>query len=236
MNKTLIIIPTYNEADNIVDLVDTLMELDTETHVLVVDDGNDGTEQIIRGKQTTEPRLHLIKRMSKSGRGTAVLEGLRFGLEKGYTYLVEMDADFSHNPSELPSLLAVAGPNCVVIGSRYLPQSRILNWPLKRRIFSKCANFYARVVLGIGITDYTNGFRVYGAEAAQQIDFERVQSKGYIVLSEVAYQLFVKGVVFREVPTIFVNRKRGASSFSLDEIREALFSVLRIRKQYGRKT
>ena len=232
MLKTLIIIPSYNEKGNIGSLIDTLFALPIEADILVVDDSNDGTADVIKKKQISKPRLHLIAREKKSGRGTAVLEGCRFALSHGYERIAEMDADFSHNPNELPSLLAVSGPNKLVIGSRYLKSSRILDWPLSRRIFSRCANFYANLILGIGIHDYTNGYRVYGREALEKLEFNKIKSHGYIVLSEVAYQLFRKGVAFEEVPTVFVNRQRGVSSFSIKEAREAFFAVLRIR--FGR--
>lgn len=235
MNKNLVIIPTYNEEENIGSLVEKLVSLPEGYDVVVVDDGNDGTGALIKKMQESRSGLHLIKRKVKSGRGTAVLEGIKFGLLKDYEYLIEMDADFSHNPDELAALMKVAGDNTVVIGSRYLSGSKIVNWPLRRRIFSKCANFYADIVLGIGLKDYTDGYRVYGRAAAEKIDHESVRSTGYIVLSEIAYQLFLKGVSFKEVPIIFVNRSRGSSSFSFKEIKEALFSVVRIRRQYGTK-
>ncbi|MSU73671.1 polyprenol monophosphomannose synthase [Candidatus Kaiserbacteria bacterium] len=229
MPKTLIIIPSYNEKENIASLIDALLKLPIGADVLIVDDSSDGTAAMLKEKQATEPRLFLIAREKKSGRGTAVLEGFRFALSRDYQRIVEMDADFSHDPKELPSLLAVSDTNKLVIGSRYLKTSRIVNWPLSRRIFSRCANFYANLVLGIGIHDYTNGYRVYGREALEKLDIPSIKSRGYIVLSEIAYQLYRKGVRFAEIPTIFVNRARGVSSFSLKEAREAFLSVLRIR-------
>ena len=232
MYKTLIIIPSWNEKENISSLIDALFGLPIGADVLVVDDSSDGTADVIRKKQETQPRLALIQREKKSGRGTAVLEGFRYALSRDYRRIVEMDTDFSHDPKELPTLLAVSGDNKLVIGSRYLKTSRILNWPLSRRIFSRCANYYANLVLGIGIHDYTNGYRVYGREALEKLNIGNIKSGGFIVLSEIAYQLFRKGVSFVEVPTIFVNRERGVSSFSLIEAREAFLTVLRIR--FGR--
>jgi dolichol-phosphate mannosyltransferase len=228
-NKILVVIPTYNEEENILRLVEALLALKRGLDVLIVDDGADRTAAIITEKQKTCPELFLIKRTVKSGRGTAVLEGIRYGLARDYAYIVEMDADFSHDPKELPTLLAIAEPNCVVIGSRYAKGSAIHNWPLRRRIFSRCANFYADMILCIGIDDYTNGYRVYGREAIAKLDMGKIKAVGYVVLSEISYQLFRKGVIFKLVPTIFVNRSRGASNFSFKEIKEALLSVLRIR-------
>ncbi len=230
MAKILIIIPAYNEQENIGGLVDELFSLGLKLDILVVDDGNDDTSKIVKEKQINQPCLFLIKRTIKAGRGSAVLEGFKFGLQKDYDFFVEMDADFSHQPKELHQLLNLAQPNAVVIGSRYVKGSKIVNWPLRRRIFSRLANFYANLILGIGIKDYTNGYRVYGRQAVEQIDFNKIKSSGYIVLSEIAYQLFKKGVEFHEVPTVFINRRRGASNFSFKEISEALLSVIRIRR------
>ena len=229
MPKTLIIIPSYNEENNIASLINALLVLPIEADILVVDDSSDGTASVVKKMQVSEPRVALIKREGKGGRGSAVLDGFRYALSQNYQRIVEMDADFSHDPRELPSLLAVSDTNKLVIGSRYLPTSKILNWPLPRRIFSKCANFYANLILRIGIYDYTNGYRVYGREALDKLEMDKIRSRGYIVLSEIAYQLFRKGVAFAEVPTIFVNRARGVSNFSLKEARESFVSVLRIR-------
>ena len=231
MNKTLVIIPTYNEMENIVKLIDTLLLLPLSVNVLVVDDSKDETATLVKNRQANEPRLFLIKRNEKGGRGTAVLDGFKFALSKDYNRIVEMDADFSHDPKELISLLDVSRDDNVVIGSRYLKNSKIINWPLRRRIFSKSANLYAGCILRIGIHDYTNGYRVYSRQAVQKIDFTKIKSSGYVVLSEIAYQLFKKGLKFVEVPTVFVNRRRGVSNFSLKEIKEAFVSVVRIKME-----
>ena len=231
MPKTLVIIPTYNEETTIEKLVTTLFELNLGLDIMIVDDGRDQTESIIKRLQSGHSNLYLIKRLVKSGRGTAVLEGLRFGLRGGYELMVEMDADFSHNPEELPELLKLAGPNNLVIGSRYLRGSKIDNWPLSRRIFSRFANFYANMILKIGIHDYTNGYRVYGRQAILGLDMDSITSKGYIVLSEIAYRLFKQGATIVERPTHFVNRVRGQSSFSFKEVKEAFTSVIKLKKR-----
>ncbi len=230
MPKTLIIIPCYNESDNIIQLVDVLLKENSFVDVLIVDDSSDNTADLVRERQKTETRLFLIKREGKGGRGSAVLDGFKFGLEKDYQRIAEMDADSSHNPHEFQSLMKVSGDNTLVIGSRYLRESKIIGWPIQRRVFSKCANFYANFILKINIHDYTNGYRIYGREALKKLDFSKIKEKGYIVLSEISYQLFKKGVKIIEVPTVFVNRKRGASNFSLKEIRDAFASVIRIRR------
>lgn len=229
MPKTLIIIPCYNESENIVNLIDVLLALDQNIEVLVVDDSADNTAELVRGRQVGEPRLHLIKRQGKGGRGTAVLDGIKFGLARDYKLVAEMDADFSHDPKEFSSLVAVSGDNTLVIGSRDIKGSKIVGWPWKRTTFHYLANFYARIILGIPIKDYTNGYRVYGRQALEKLDMTKIKGIGYIVLSEISYQLFKRGVQFKEVPTLFVNRRRGASNFSLKEITEAFTSVLRVK-------
>jgi dolichol-phosphate mannosyltransferase len=230
MANALVIIPAYNEQENIVKLVENLLDLRLSTDILIVDDGKDGTATLIKELQNRNPNVFLIKREGKLGRGSAVIAGLKFGLERDYEYLVEMDADFSHEPKELPLLMEKATPDGVVIGSRYVRGSRIENWPLKRRIFSRLANFYAEMVLGIGIHDYTNGYRVYGRKAVEKLNFEKIKATGYIVLSEISYQLFRKGVPFTECRSIFVNRSRGGSNFTMKEIKEAFIAVWKIRK------
>jgi dolichol-phosphate mannosyltransferase len=230
MSRILVIIPSYNEQENIGRLVERLLALPLTPDVLVVDDGADRTAEIVRELQTRHPNLFLIKREGKGGRGSAVLAGIRFGLERDYAYLVEMDADFSHDPDELPRLFEAAHENGVVIGSRYVAGSRIENWPLKRRIFSRFANLYANAVLGIGIRDYTNGYRIYDRHAIEKLDMSRITATGYIVLSEISYQLFRKGVTFVERPIRFVNRARGGSNLSLKEIKEAFTAVWKIKR------
>lgn len=197
--------------------------------IVIVDDSNDQTAELIKKEQVNFPNLFLLKRNDKGGRGTAVLDGLKFGLQKDYDFFVEMDADLSHQPEELSALLNLATPSGVVIGSRYITGSKIIGWPWRRRVFSWLANFYASLILGIGIKDYTNGYRVYGREAMEKLDFSKIKSSGYVVLSEIAYQLFLKGVRFSETPIIFINRREGVSNFSFQEIKEAFLSVIRIK-------
>jgi dolichol-phosphate mannosyltransferase len=240
--RTLIVIPTFNEAENIARLTERLLAMPEKLDVLVVDDGSpDGTAEIVRAKsEGTGGRLKVLKRSGKGGRGSAVLEGFRIGMKDGYDLLFEMDADFSHNPEEIPSFLKKMQEGYdMTLGSRYLPESKIYDWGWKRTFFSKWANVYARFVLGIPITDYTNGYRCYTRRALEALDMESIEAKGYVVLSEVAYQLHLKGMKIGEVPTIFVNRRRGISNLSSHEIKEAFLSVLRIRfkrayRRFGR--
>jgi len=231
MPKILVIIPTYNEQKNIINLINKLDSLILDLDILVVDDSKDNTSDLVKEKQLKQLNLFLIKRKDKSGRGSAVLDGFKYGLQKDYQYFVEMDADFSHEPDELPTMLKLAQNYGLVIGSRYLKESKIINWPIRRRIFSKLANIYANLILKIGIKDYTNGYRVYKREAIAKLELNKIKAVGYIALSEIAYQLFKKEIKIIENKSIFINRKRGSSNFSLKEIKESFLAVLRIKKE-----
>jgi dolichol-phosphate mannosyltransferase len=230
-SRLLIIIPCFKEAENIAALVRKICELYATAHVLVVDDSSpDGTADRVRDVQREQPeRVHLLVRAGKGGRGSAVIEGFRIGLRDGFSLVMEMDADFSHRPEEIANFLTkITSVDCVV-GSRYLPGSEIHDWGWKRTFFSRWANRYARSILRIPLTDYTNGFRCYRRSAIESLDLDHIDAKGYVVLSEVAYQLHCRGKTFGEVPVIFVNRRRGISNLSFHEISEAFLSVLRIR-------
>jgi dolichol-phosphate mannosyltransferase len=228
--KILIVIPTYNEADNIERLVRDLLDLHAAPDVLVVDDSSpDGTGEIADALAAEFPnRVSVVHRKAKDGRGGAVLAGLARGLAGGYDLLFEMDADFSHDPAEIPSFLDAIKRYYFVIGSRYLPGSKIVDWPTVRTFFSRWANRYARFFLRIPITDYTNGYRCYRADAVKKLDFDAIDGKGYIVLSEIAWQLYRAGFTVGEIPTVFVNRRRGESNLSLGEVFKAFMGVLRL--------
>lgn len=236
MERTLVVIPTFNERENIARLLDVLVG-EHSVDVLVVDDGSpDGTALAVEDcSKNAGGRVKLLKRLGKGGRGSAVLDGFQRGLQEGYEIFIEMDADFSHNPSELPLFFQALKNADIVIGSRYLPGSRIYEWGMKRTIFSKLANIYARAVLRIPISDYTNGYRAYTRKAIEALDFSDIDAKGYVVLSEVAYELHRKGFKITEVPTVFVNRRRGLSNLTSHEIKEAFLSVLRIRFKKWKK-
>jgi dolichol-phosphate mannosyltransferase len=228
--KILIVIPTYNEADNIERLVRDLLDLQAAPDVLVVDDSSpDGTGEIADALAAEFPgRASVVHRKAKDGRGGAVLAGLARGLAGDYDLLFEMDADFSHDPAEIPSFLDAIKRYYFVIGSRYLPGSKIVDWPTVRTFFSRWANRYARFFLQIPITDYTNGYRCYRADAVKKLDFDAIDGKGYIVLSEIAWQLYRAGFSVGEIPTVFVNRRRGESNLSLAEVFKAFTGVLRL--------
>lgn len=230
----LIIIPSYNERENIVRLIETIFGLHPEVEILVVDDNSpDGTAAVVEeAKKKFGSKLHLLVRKGKGGRGSAVLAGFEEALKRGDDLIMEMDADFSHAPEEITRFLEKIKNFDMVLGSRYLPESEIHHWGWKRTFFSKWANRYARLILGIPISDYTNGYRCYKRAAIQALDRGKIEAKGYIVLSEVAYQLHKKGMRIGEIPTKFVNRRRGISNLSFHEIKEAFLSVVRIRLRY----
>ncbi|MGQ9706449.1 MAG: polyprenol monophosphomannose synthase [bacterium] len=228
-----IIIPCYNEADNIGLLILKIKQILPSVMIIVVDDNSpDGTAEIVKDIMTYDKSVSLILREGKGGRGSASIEGMREALKKGADIIIEMDADFSHSPSELPSIIGALERYDMVIGSRYLPSSRIKGWPLMRRFFSKLANIYARFMLGIPITDYTNGYRAYKREVLSAVDFEVINRKGYVVLSEMAMNIFTKGFKIGEIATYFLNRRRGLSNLSMNEIISAFTSVIDLRRRY----
>lgn len=229
--KALVVIPTYNEADNIERLCRALCENQRVARVLVVDDSSpDGTAEKAQALTGKLP-VSVLKREKKNGRGGAVLDGFAWGeKEGGFTHFVEMDSDFSHDPEELDLLLDKAGEFGVVIGSRYIPGARIENWPLKRRIFSYCANLLCRFLLKVPVKDYTDGYRVYSAAAVGALDRSQIAPKGFITLSAMLMQLYLKGFSATEVPIRFVNRIRGESNLNKGEITEALRNVFQLRK------
>jgi dolichol-phosphate mannosyltransferase len=244
-NAVLVVIPSYNEKENIGSLAEKILETDPSIDVLVVDDNSpDGTADIVRKTGGFGKQLDLIVRGKKNGRGGAVLDGFRYGLKnkKNYLYFFEMDADFSHSPDEIPRFLEKIQDCDLVIGSRYRSGSKIIGWPITRKVFSKLANIYARCLLRIPITDYTNGYRLYRRKVLENLDYNAVEASGYIVLSEVAFQIYLAGYRIGEVPTVFINRRRGLSNLSFNEIHSALRSVFRlalkrkqIKKSIGRK-
>lgn len=228
-------IPTFNESANIVRLAESLRALSKALRIFVVDDASpDGTGSLAAEAAARLAPMTVIRREGKGGRGSAVLAGFAAGLaDPTVLALVEMDADFSHDPAELAETVAALGCADVVIRSRYLPGSRIVDWTLARRVFSRAANIFARAVLRVTLTDYTNGYRAYTRAAAQAIEPARIDSSGYIVLSETAVQLHAKGFRFVELPSLFVNRRRGESNLGWREISSAARGILRLAAKGG---
>ena len=230
MQKIGIAIPSYNETESICDLIQKIQQITPGCEIVVVDDSPQMTTvHLIEARQFQN--LKLIHRTEKGGRGSAILEGLRYLITKNCDFYIDMDADFSHPPEQIPELIQIIQSRQLqmLIGSRYLPESRIVNWPLSRRIFSKLSNWLARCVLQIPIHDYTNGYRCYSRSAAELIVKHCGKiGKGFISLSEILVQLYFNGYTVGEIPTRFINRVRGESSVNHKEITNALTGLFKI--------
>ena len=230
--KNLVIIPTYNEVENAEKIIRAVLGLSQGLEILIIDDGSpDGTASVVKGlQQEFSDRLHLIERNGKLGLGTAYLTGFRWALERGYDYIFEMDADFSHAPSDLPRLLAACeGGADMAIGSRYCNGVSVVNWPIGRILISYFASVYVRTVLGFKIYDSTAGFVCYSRRVLETINLDHVQMKGYGFQIEMKYTAYKLGFHIAEVPVIFVNRKEGTSKMSGGIFGEAFWGVLKLR-------
>tara|TARA_B100001971_G_scaffold129103_1_gene119134 strand:+ start:192450 stop:193178 length:729 start_codon:yes stop_codon:yes gene_type:complete len=235
-NKSLLIIPTYNEIDNIKKMLDTLHGLYPELSVLIIDDGSpDGTADIVKDYQKNWPTLHLIQREGKLGLGTAYIAGFRFALEKAYEYIFEMDCDFSHDPNDIPTLLEAAQTNDLIIGSRYINGIRIINWPMRRLLLSYFAGVYTRIITGMTVLDATGGFKCFKRNALESLNLDKVFSNGYSFQIELNFKVWSKGLKVKEVPIVFTERRDGESKMSGGIVFEAVFAVikLRLRKIFG---
>ena len=230
--KKIVIIPTYNEKENIEAIVRKVFSLEGGYDILIIDDGSpDGTAGIVRNLQEIfRDRLFLIERSGKLGLGTAYLTGFRWSLDNGYDYIFEMDADFSHNPEDLERLwLACRDGADLAIGSRYCDGVSVVNWPIGRIIMSYYASVYVRKVLGMKVFDCTAGFKCYTRKVLEAIDLDAVRMKGYGFQIEMKYTAFRLGFRIREVPIIFINRKEGSSKMSSGIFGEAFWGVLKLR-------
>jgi dolichol-phosphate mannosyltransferase len=240
MNSTIVIIPTFNEAHNIKKLLNRVLNLENSIDILIVDDGSpDGTADIVKHLQQENPnRIHLIERDRKLGLGTAYVTGFQFALNNEYEYVCEMDADFSHNPDDLPRLISVveSGEADVAIGSRYARGISIVNWPLSRLILSFAANFYARSITGLPIKDTTAGFKCIHRKVLEKIDLQKIKSNGYAFQIEIHYRAWRAGFKLKEVSIIFREREEGVSKMSKSIVREAIWRVwsLKFRSVFGR--
>ena len=233
MEKKLVIIPTYNEIENITKIIRAVFALEGNFHVLVIDDGSpDGTAAAVKTLQQEFPeRLFLIERSGKLGLGTAYVAGFRWALERDFDYIFEMDADFSHNPDDLPRLLDACRKDGadMSVGSRYCDGVNVVNWPMGRILMSYCASIYVRTVLGFRIYDSTAGFVCYSRKVLESIDLDAVRMKGYGFQIELKYTAHKLGFRIAEVPVIFVNRKEGTSKMSGSIFGEAFWGVLALR-------
>ena len=220
-------LPTYDEAENVIGLAADVLAIDTSFEILVVDDASpDGTGDLVERAGRSEPRLRLLRRPGKLGLGTAYLAGFRFGLERGYDRVFTMDCDRSHSPRFIPALLAATADADLAIGSRYVAGGGILNWPRHRRALSACANLYARTLLRLPIRDCTSGFRCYRSEVLAAVDPFRIRSSGYSFLEEMAWRVHRCGFRIAEVPIVFEQRTAGISKIDSSEIYRAAWHVL----------
>jgi dolichol-phosphate mannosyltransferase len=238
--STLVVVPTYNEAHNIHKLIKAVMRLKESLDLLIIDDGSpDGTSDIVKELQKTyENRLFIIERAGKLGLGTAYVRGFKFALDRGYTYVCEMDADFSHSPKDLPRLIerVRSGKADVAIGSRYKRGISIVNWPLSRLILSYGANVYARMVTGLPVYDTTAGFKCIHRKVLESISLDNISSNGYAFQIELHFRAWKAGFKIKEVSIIFRERQEGVSKMSKKIVREAIWRVwsLKFKSLFGK--
>jgi dolichol-phosphate mannosyltransferase len=234
--KALLIIPTYNEIDNIERIIELVLEQSPVLEILVMDDNSpDGTAAVVKTMMQTQPRIHLIERPSKMGLGSAYVTGFKYALSRGYDYMLEMDADFSHNPEDLPRLLEAAQRYDLVIGSRYSNGVNIINWPFRRLLISYFASKYVRVITGMPIKDPTGGFKCFHRKVLEAIDLDRILSDGYAFQIEMNFRAWALGFRIKEIPIIFTERINGVSKMSRNIVWEAAWMVwhLQLRKLLG---
>jgi dolichol-phosphate mannosyltransferase len=237
MKKTLVIIPTYNEIDNIGRLIDYLLSNYENLDVLIIDDNSpDGTGNFIERNYKENSRVKLIKRSGKLGLGTAYVLGFKYMLDNNYDLAVQMDADFSHDPAEIKNFLREIENYDLVIGSRYITGVNVINWPMRRLLLSYFANIYTRIITGMPIKDATGGYKCFRKEALQSVDLNKIKSNGYSFQIEMNFIIWKKGFRIKEIPIIFVDRVQGISKMSKKIAREAFFMVwkLRLRALFGR--
>ena len=236
LKKSLVIIPTYNELENIPNLIPKILQKDEGIEVLIVDDNSpDGTAAFVEDESKLNSRVHLIKRNAKLGLGTAYIEGFKYALMNGYDFIFEMDADFSHNPKELINFLREIESADLVLGSRYKNGVNVINWPMRRLLLSVFANLYTRIITGLPVRDATGGFKCFRREVLEAIDLDNVKSNGYAFQIEMTYKAWKKGFRIKEISIIFIDRVKGTSKMSKKIVREAVTMVwkLRIRSLFG---
>lgn len=236
MSKSLLIIPTYNEITNLKNLIPYLNELYPELNILVVDDNSpDGTSDFVRSVSEKDERVHLLWREKKNGLGTAYVAGFKYALENGYDFILQMDADFSHNPKDIERMLETIKDYDLIIGSRYVQGVNVVNWPVTRLLLSYFANIYTRVITGLPVNDATGGFKCFRKEVLASIDMDYIRSNGYAFQIEMNYKAWKKGFKLKEIPIVFTDRVEGTSKMSKKIVREAITMVwkLRIRSILG---
>jgi dolichol-phosphate mannosyltransferase len=228
--KALVVIPTYNESENILRLIGEVLRQDPGIDILIVDDNSpDGTAGLVKTMMATQPRVHLIERPQKAGLGTAYVAGFKYAIAHGFDVVFEMDADFSHDPNEIPNFLRRISSCDLVLGSRYTNGVRVLNWPIQRLLLSYSANLYTRFMTGLPVHDATGGFKCFRRKVLEAIDLDAVQSNGYAFQIEMSFKAWKKGFRIEELPIVFLERQKGASKMSKHIVYEAVFMLWRLR-------
>ncbi len=234
MNQTLVIVPTYNERENLPRMAERLLNLPVPVDLLVVDDNSpDETGKIADVLAAKHPQINILHRAEKNGLGRAYLAGFKWALERGYEFIFEMDCDLSHNPDDVLIFLTAAKDADLVLGSRYLGGIRVINWPLSRLMLSRCAGKYVKLVTGMPFTDPTGGYKCFRRRALESLDFEKIQSNGYSFQIETTHRLWMEGMKIVEVPIIFTERAEGHSKISRHIVAEALWMVWRLWLRNG---
>lgn len=231
--KSLVIVPTYNELENIPRIIPAVLSQDANIHLLIVDDGSpDGTGAFVKEVMKKNDRIHLLEREKKMGLGTAYLAGFKYALQNNYDFIFEMDADFSHDPNELKNFLIAISDNDLVLGSRYINGVRVLNWPMARLLLSFFASVYTRIITGMPIKDATGGFKCFRKKVLEAIDLDKVRSNGYSFQIEMTFKAYSKGFRIKEIPIVFIDRVKGKSKMSKKIVREAVTMVWKLRLQH----
>jgi dolichol-phosphate mannosyltransferase len=231
--KSLVIIPTYNELENLPKLIPAVLSQDESIHILIVDDGSpDGTGKYVKEEMKKNDRIHILEREKKMGLGTAYIAGFKYALQNNYDFIFEMDADFSHDPNELKNFLIAIKENDLVLGSRYIYGVRVLNWPMARLLLSFFASVYTRIITGMPIKDATGGFKCFRRKVLEAIDLDKVKSNGYSFQIEMTFKAYSKGFKIIEIPIVFIDRVKGKSKMSKKIVREAVTMVWKLRLQH----
>lgn len=227
--NAIIVIPTYNEKDNIKRIIEAIFVVKNDIDILVVDDNSpDGTGQLVRDMMSTNNRIHILEREGKMGLGTAYVAGFKFALENNYDFVMEMDADFSHDPKEIPNFLDMIKDNDLVLGSRYIKGVNVVNWPLQRLLLSYFANVYTRWVTGMSIRDATGGFKCFRTSILKEINLDSVRTNGYGFQIEMTFRVWKLGGRIKEIPIIFIDRMEGESKMNKSIVWEAVFLVWKL--------
>ena len=228
--KALVIFPTYNEKENIEKIIEAVLGKDPRINVLVVDDNSpDGTGLIADKLAKDNPRINVLHREKKEGMGRAYLAGFRWGIDRKFDYIFEMDADFSHDPIYLPDFLKAIEENDLILGSRYISGVNVINWPMSRLLLSYYANVYTRIITGLPVRDATGGFKCFRRETLEAISLGSIKSNGYIFQIEVSMRIWKKGFRIKEIPIVFTDRQHGVSKMSKKIVREAIWKVWYLR-------